>query len=471
MIYLILIFATLIRLVIINQSFWLDEAASLMAARVPLTDFVNYLSHDFHPPLYYLLLHFWLKFGLYQESFLRLLSVIFGVLTVYVLYHWLLEALDNKKIALVAALLLAVNPFHIYYSQELRPYVLNAFLSLLSWLFLFRFLKAQKKLSLVLFILVSALNYYTFYGAFFNLLGQLVFVIIYYRRHLLSVLTASFASLLLFLPWLPTLMLQLRSGSSMETILPGWSVTSGLSSFKSLALIPLKFATGRINLNGQPTYQIVAALVCLYLFLFILLSLRQRFARHLLVAFATPILIAFVVSFQFPSLGYWRYLFLLPFFLTFIALGLSSLPRPYFLFNLIFTTLVFIFLNLIFWFTPTFQREDWRSALNHIQSTSALGSISVFAFPDAFAPVFWYAPALKYVAPLKDFANTDLTTIDLSLSQATTSHQQIFYFDYLTALSDPDHRLRLWLQNAGFVANKSYNFPGVGLIYEYTRPN
>jgi len=40
---------------------WLDEALSVNIARLPVSDLLEALWHDGHPPLYYLLLHFWME--------------------------------------------------------------------------------------------------------------------------------------------------------------------------------------------------------------------------------------------------------------------------------------------------------------------------------------------------------------------------------------------------------------------------
>src|SRR5688572_28435014 len=124
MIYLILFLSLVFRLILVNQSFWLDEAASLVITRQPLAQLIASMAGDFHPPVFYVLLHYWLKLGFTHEWFLRLPVVFFGVLTIYFTYLLLKELKLKEKIALAASLLLAINPFHIYYSQELRMYSL-----------------------------------------------------------------------------------------------------------------------------------------------------------------------------------------------------------------------------------------------------------------------------------------------------------------------------------------------------------
>jgi mannosyltransferase len=76
----------------------------------------------------------------------RLLSALFGVLTipmVYVVGHQLF----NKEAGLVGALILALSPFNVYYSQETRMYSLMVLLALLSLYFFWRFLQQSNLVS------------------------------------------------------------------------------------------------------------------------------------------------------------------------------------------------------------------------------------------------------------------------------------------------------------------------------------
>ena len=83
----VLLVSFLIRIVSLNQSLWLDEATTALVARMDLSDFfTKFMPADFHPPLYYLVVNLWSRFFGYSEIALRMPSVIFGVLTVCVVY-------------------------------------------------------------------------------------------------------------------------------------------------------------------------------------------------------------------------------------------------------------------------------------------------------------------------------------------------------------------------------------------------
>ena len=128
----ITLLAVLLRVLRLDfQPLWWDEGYSLYFATQPLADMLAQTAQDIHPPLYYALLHGWI--GLFGASpvAVRLLSVTIGVLTVPLAYA-VGRFLGGSRVGLLGALLLAVNPLHIFYSQEVRMYGLVALLGLLS---------------------------------------------------------------------------------------------------------------------------------------------------------------------------------------------------------------------------------------------------------------------------------------------------------------------------------------------------
>src|SRR3989344_5264656 len=209
----VLLIALLIRVVGINQSFWLDEAAQMIESVRPLAQQFD-IAGDFQPPLFHILLHFWLQVS-QLEVWARLLPVLFGLLTVYLVFKIGMK-LYSRSVAITAALLMATAPFHYYYSQEVRPYALAALLGLATCYFLL-----QKKWEL--YTVATILFVYTTYPASFLLLAQGIWVLVNNRNEFKSWTKSMVVSLLAFLPWVPTFLRQLGIGSSLIVILPGWS--------------------------------------------------------------------------------------------------------------------------------------------------------------------------------------------------------------------------------------------------------
>ncbi|MBI4008867.1 glycosyltransferase family 39 protein, partial [Candidatus Roizmanbacteria bacterium] len=132
---LVIFLALLLRLYNLGQSFWLDEAAQVIESARPLNEQLN-IGADFHPPLYHLLLHFWMYLG-NSEIWIRLLSVGLGLGVVFITYKTA-KLLFSENVALVSSFLVAISPYLIWYSQEARPYILFVFLSLISTFFLLK---------------------------------------------------------------------------------------------------------------------------------------------------------------------------------------------------------------------------------------------------------------------------------------------------------------------------------------------
>jgi len=110
-----------------TKEMWLDETFSVWLASHSVPELLNWLvTIDQHPPLYYLLLHGWMAhFGDWPYE-VRLLSALFGAATIPFLYLTG-KRLSNSMLGLSAAMLVALSPYHIFYSQETRMYALLTF--------------------------------------------------------------------------------------------------------------------------------------------------------------------------------------------------------------------------------------------------------------------------------------------------------------------------------------------------------
>ncbi len=108
-----------------GKGLWLDEAYSIWLGWQPVGEMLSWLVRiDQHPPLYYLLLHFWMALG-DDPATVRALSALCGTLTIPAIYL-LGRRLADGRIGLLAALILAVSPFHVRFAQETRMYTLLA---------------------------------------------------------------------------------------------------------------------------------------------------------------------------------------------------------------------------------------------------------------------------------------------------------------------------------------------------------
>lgn len=121
----LLLGAVLIRVVMLLRSdLWYDETFTAAVAGVQWSHLPTVILGDVHPPLAYL--PTWISTRLIgsSEIALRLPSLVFGGLSIYLVYRVALEMIGTQSTALLAAWLLAFMPAHIHYSVEARGYTL-----------------------------------------------------------------------------------------------------------------------------------------------------------------------------------------------------------------------------------------------------------------------------------------------------------------------------------------------------------
>jgi mannosyltransferase len=153
------------------KPFWFDECFSVEVSRMDWHNFVRVLWwREANMSLYYSLLRIWLHFGS-TEFFVRSLSVLFAAISIPVIY-WLARLMFDQKVAIVATALLALNDFHLRYSQEARSYALFFLLATLSSGFLILFLRQPRRSWRNAYTLASILAVYAHLYALLLLLAH-----------------------------------------------------------------------------------------------------------------------------------------------------------------------------------------------------------------------------------------------------------------------------------------------------------
>ena len=127
-----------------RQDIWWDEARNIDVALRPLTQIATAPELDIHPPLYFWLLHLWLRLGpvtladgpLIIAFVARFLSVACGLLAATLLFP-LGRRIYHPSVGLFALLIGVTSPFWLAESQETRMYTLSfALLTAAAWFLL-----------------------------------------------------------------------------------------------------------------------------------------------------------------------------------------------------------------------------------------------------------------------------------------------------------------------------------------------
>lgn len=197
------------------QSFWNDEGNSYVQATRDLSAIADHAARDIHPPVYYWLLALWRGLAGESEFALRALSVFASLISVALAFA-IGKRLFAPGAGLVAALLVALNNFSVYYAQEARMYALLALWGAAAiWLLILLMERPTAKRALALG-LINAAGLWTQYSFPLLMLAQGAIALMWLagafrsgerrllRDQFVAFVGANLLAIVLFAPWLPT---------------------------------------------------------------------------------------------------------------------------------------------------------------------------------------------------------------------------------------------------------------------------
>lgn len=472
MIWPILLLGLLLRLISLNQSLWLDEAINIIAAKqYSFFDLITkYAVADFHPPGYLIFIWFWGRIGGFWEIWMRIPSVVFGILTIWIVYL-IGKKLYSKTVGLISAFLLATNPLHIYYSQEARMYVLAALAVAINFYFLIKLLK-EEKVGLAILVLSNLFVLCSDYVAILIFPAQLIYLLIYRENKVIVFwFKGILIALILSIWWLPVFLSQLHTGSVASANLPIWKSVVGGFDIKSLALTPVKFIIGRISISDKLVYFLTLIPICLFTFFLIIkgiLDIKGRFRGLIIVWLLLPIIIATLISFIIPVYSYFRLIFVLPPYVILIALGIISYQNKlrYLLLGVV--LVIQIISSSVYLLNVNFQREDWRGLVRYLASVAGKSPV-YFESSGTLPPFDYYTNGyLNAKGALKNFpARSESDLIDLE--SVPLNVKEIFLVNYLVEISDPKQLVSKKLDELGYKLSETKDFHGVGFVYHYVK--
>jgi len=351
-----------------DKSFWLDEGTSWAIAHSPAGQFWHRLwSQEFNMVAYYELLRMWLHLGS-SEAVIRALSALSAIATVPVLYE-LGNHLFDRYTGLVAALLLAVHPAHVAYSQEARGYTLAILLCLLSTRLFVRMMELPGWNMVALYALVSTLAIYT------HFLAALIF-------------PAQAVSLLAWRKGLPWRRLLVAAAAISILAVPA-AIFVLTRNIGQLAWIKATNWHTPLQLAGV----LLGSAVCILCFAVLGIIAVREFARlrgsqnawpyALVISWAvTPLLLLLVLSLRKPVLTPRFLLICLPALMLLAARG-ADLLRPSRWSLAILSLLVVLLVALL----PGYykhRKEDWRAVTGYVLSAAQPGDAVLVWYPEPF---------------------------------------------------------------------------------------
>ena len=183
------------------QSLWRDEVDVVRFSGEALPTLLqNFFKQGENGPLYYVIHHYWLGIFGDSESALRLPSVLFGAATVPVIYRLGRQLLDPVT-ATLGALLAAVSPYYVWYSQDAKMYPLLVLITATSFYLYLLALQSGRKVAWAGYVVATTIGLYTHFFFALVVLAQIVIFWLFFRDPRVRAWWVSMG--LLTLPYLP----------------------------------------------------------------------------------------------------------------------------------------------------------------------------------------------------------------------------------------------------------------------------
>ena len=456
---------------LLSESLWIDEGYSLALAQTRALEIVRGTAADQHPPLYYLLLGAWLRLGrpqlALQAIFLvRYLSVLIGTLGVAA-GAWCGRELLGKEAGLATALLLAVSPMHVWYSQEARMYILLALLVTLSAGMVWRLVHGRR--GWAVYGLVTVLALYTHYFAAFVIVAENVLVLAwlvwvrvarqpvgtsrlgwpFYRRWL----GVQAALGLCFSPWLPVAVYQTRY-HQMRWLAPPRAL--------QIAGTPLLMVLGDA---GRGPVGVLAFVGLGLAVVWAICRERQAADRRIQVtgyAFAlgwvlVPFGLVALLSLVFPLFQYKQMLMLLTPLLAVIAAALIRLPRPAQV--ALAGALAWFVVGSLSGMVRVETKDGWREAGAYIEArfrpgdvlylNPAAGRLGLDVYLVEPLPHEGYPPEYDVRTGGWEGEPVTAAVAEREMAALAGSYRRVWLVEFGPEFWDPDGHLRAWLQDHG----------------------
>ncbi|GMQ78861.1 MAG: hypothetical protein BMS9Abin02_1402 [Anaerolineae bacterium] len=391
------------------QSLWYDEIATVVSSvRLSLSEMMNLIleGNQHHMPLYFLFMRLWSGLGS-GEFVLRYFSLIWAILSIPLIYA-VGRLIGGISVGILAAFLLAISPYHIWYSQEARMYAITPTLILAAHWFLFRAIRHKRWKDWGGYLVCMLVAVYMHYFILFVFAAHYFFFAFHYRRikplFYRWIIAAGVAGLL-FGIWVAVILL--RGGYQSGPI---WiSFANWYEPFLTITA----FSVGPTIDPGYWLYYVVPIIYLFAVGVCFFYWARSRegggevndsseywASRLLMFWLFVPILITYLISIDWsiPSQKSFyidRYIiYVLPALLLAAAWGLITLAaridRAWFLPAVVGIIVLITAASLKNLYTePLYSRSNWRPVLNQL-AAEVEAEDAILGYPVDLLPIFYY---------------------------------------------------------------------------------
>ncbi|OGL46411.1 MAG: hypothetical protein A2161_09850 [Candidatus Schekmanbacteria bacterium RBG_13_48_7] len=337
---------------IMSRSLWWDEFVSISFANYSFpVEIIRKVYSNVNPPLFYLLLSVWIKVFGSTDLVLRIPPFIFAVASIPLLFIFMKKTI-NSDAGLVSALFLALNPFHIFYSIEVRMYSAIVFCSLGSIIFFQRWLEKPTRSNAAVLILFNCIGLYMHYFFILIFVAQILYFLTVLRKQYKNFknwVIVQIITILMFVPWFPAIYHQYKGPdyghfkrlnwinfvNLLKQISPGTCLNKGHLDSLSWILVIILAVTG------------IAGIIYNYF-------KNNKFnAMGLVFYFCVPIICVWLQSISKPAFTQRNMIIIVPFFIGLMVAGIFHFPgKP--------AKFILVFFVAILSLASDWQIKDWH---------------------------------------------------------------------------------------------------------------
>ena len=162
-----------------SRGLWLDEVVSLDQAGRSLAGVVGTQVGGVHPPLFHVLMHFWILALGTGEVAVRSYALLFGVAAIFAAFWAGRVLFEQTRAGLLSAGVVAFSPYFIWYSQEARMYSMMLFFGLLSVGCLALSLRHGTPARWTAYFAVTLLGLFSHYFFAFLVIGEVLYFVVF----------------------------------------------------------------------------------------------------------------------------------------------------------------------------------------------------------------------------------------------------------------------------------------------------
>jgi mannosyltransferase len=446
-----------------GQSFWQDEILNFGYADRELSRVLDPPMPPEYLPLYFYILHGWMVLAGRSDFAVRFLALSFSMLALASCFY-LGRRCFNRRIAVLAVLIMALNPWHIWYAQDNTLYAVMVCLTTASMALLAEGLHSDRRLIWTGYVLVTGASLYIHYYCYLIPIVQWTLVaLIWLKEHRPGLLRrwviVQGGVGLVFLPLLP----RISGGWNY----PGWASPPNPLELPALLLGTFSFGTTMPQEWRTPFLVGFAVLFTVGL-IALMRQLRGNQSAWLVLCYLlVPLLAQTLIALRWSHFLV-RYLMIVtPAYLLILALGLDFLRRlwlPLAPVAALFIVLASAVSLYTYYFNPNFIRPDYRGVGRALTAWSHPDDAIVLNGP------LWGGLARYYHGPLPIYDMSDVEEVEQkglgpTLTEITEGRRGI----WLLLEAQQPGPVEFWLNNNAYQAYRGW-YSGITLYLFRTDP-